>query len=308
MVLKRLILGLNGTFALVNGGFMLVASEVWFASVAASTGPFNLHLVKDVGAAFVISGLALFACLWRPAFWPAALVGAAFLSAHGLIHLANMIEGHAHHPVRDLFVLIIPALLSLWAAWPSQGQTGRAVMFRFIARRMIVKFGNHYGYDVAFMLHMLETTPDVMNAFNALSTLADYRRCVPVPAFMAAKLVGTLHEDCGPCAQLAVDMTREAGVAADQIEAVLTGNEAAMSADTALGYRFATAIVARSDDADAARDAVRSAYGDAGVIELTLAAQVTRIYPMIKSGLGYGRSCSRVALGEREIVVVNAAA
>ena len=66
MMLKRLILGLNGLFALVNGAFMMAASEAWFAAVAAYTGPFNVHLVQDVGAAFIVSGLSLFACLWRP--------------------------------------------------------------------------------------------------------------------------------------------------------------------------------------------------------------------------------------------------
>ncbi len=122
MILKRLILGLNGLFALVNGAFMMVASEAWFAAVAADTGPFNFHLVQDVGAAFIVSGLSLFACLWRPWLWPAAMTGAGFLCAHGLIHLAEILSGHAHHPARDLLVLTIPALLSIWAAWPPKGQ------------------------------------------------------------------------------------------------------------------------------------------------------------------------------------------
>ena len=122
MILKRLILGLNGLFALVNGTFMMVESEAWFAAFATYTGPFNFHLVQDVGAAFVVSGISLFACLWRPALWPAAMTGIGFLSAHGLIHLADIFSGHAHHPARDLFVLIIPALLSIWAAWPPKRQ------------------------------------------------------------------------------------------------------------------------------------------------------------------------------------------
>jgi ATP-dependent helicase HepA len=50
-----LLLGIGGT---VNGGFMLFTSEAWFTSIAADTGPFNVHLVRDVGAAYVTSGLA----------------------------------------------------------------------------------------------------------------------------------------------------------------------------------------------------------------------------------------------------------
>lgn len=174
-------------------------------------------------------------------------------------------------------------------------------MLKHIFKHMILKFGKRYDYDVGYMLHMLETTPDVMNAFNALSKLAGYRKTAPVNAHMAASLLGALNEDCGPCVQLTVDMAREAGVDSDQIEAVLTGDQTVMSSDTALGQRFASAIISRSTDEDAAREAVRSAYGDAAVIELTLATHVTRLFPMIKTGLGYGKSCGRIDVGERTI-------
>ena len=181
-------------------------------------------------------------------------------------------------------------------------------MFRYFTKHRISKFGKRYGYDVGYMLHMLETTPDVMNAFNALSKLAGYRRQTPVEAHVAANLLGALTEDCGPCVQLTVHMARDSGMASDQIEAVLTGDQAAMAADTALGYRFASAIIARSTDEDAAREAVRSTYGDAAVIELTLACQVVRVFPMVKAGLGYGKSCSRIDVGERQITLAKEAA
>ncbi len=174
-------------------------------------------------------------------------------------------------------------------------------MFKHVIKRMILKFGKHYDYDVGYMLHMLETTPEVMNAFNGLSKLAGYRKTAPANAHMAAGLCGVLHEDCGPCVQLTVDMAREAGVASDQIEAVLTGDHASMASDTALGYRFASALITRSSDEDAAREDVRSAFGDAAVIELTLAAQVSRVFPMVKTGLGYGKSCGRISVGDRDI-------
>ncbi len=181
-------------------------------------------------------------------------------------------------------------------------------MFKYFTKHMISKFGKRYDYDVGYMLHMLETTPEVMSSFHALSKLAIYRKTTPVNAHMAAKLIGALNEDCGPCVQLTVDIARESGVASDQIEAVLTGDRAAMSPDTALGCRFASAIIARSTDEDAAREAVRSAYGEAAIIELTLASQIIRLFPMVKAGLGYGKSCDRIYIGEREITVAKEAA
>lgn len=182
------------------------------------------------------------------------------------------------------------------------------IMLKFFIRQMILKFGKRYDYDVDYMLHMLDRTPEVMSGLNALSKLSSYRKKAPLNAHMAARLQGVLMEDCGPCVQLTVDMALEAGMARDEIEAVLTGDPAAMAEDTALGYRFASAILARSPDQDDVREAVRAAYGDEAVIEITLATQVSRFFPMIKTGLGYGKSCSMIVLGERKITMSKEAA
>lgn len=181
-------------------------------------------------------------------------------------------------------------------------------MLKPLYRSMIRAFGRRYGYDVGYMLHMLDASPGVMRPFNALSTLSGYRKVTPVNAHLAARLLGALHEDCGPCVQLTVDMAREAGMPEDQIKAVLTGEDAAMSPDTELGYRFASTLLSQSDGLEAAREAVREAYGDAGVVELTLATQVIRLFPLVKAGLGYGKTCNRITIGDREVTVVKEAA
>lgn len=147
-----------------------------------------------------------------------------------------------------------------------------------------------------------------MDAFNALSKLSGYRKNAPLEAYVAAKLTGVRAEDCGPCLQLAVDMAREEGIAGSLIEAILAGDESSMSTPSALGFRFANAILMRSGDEEAARDAVRNAYGEAAVVELTLATQINRVYPMVKRGLGYDKSCNHVTVASRQINVVRDAA
>ena len=47
-----------GAGAVVNGLIMLFATEAWFTRIAADTGALNLHLVRDVGAAYVTSGVS----------------------------------------------------------------------------------------------------------------------------------------------------------------------------------------------------------------------------------------------------------
>ena len=109
---------------LVNGLVMLVAGPFWYASVpgVTDTGPFNPHFVQDIGLAFLASGLALAARSWQPRYWPAAVAGAGFLAAHALLHLAMIMGGHSHHTGFDLLVIVLPAALALYSAFPAQGE------------------------------------------------------------------------------------------------------------------------------------------------------------------------------------------
>jgi hypothetical protein len=176
-------------------------------------------------------------------------------------------------------------------------------MLKFIVRRMLRRFERHYGYDASYMEEMLDHAPRAFFKFNGIVGLSHYRDVVPVDACFAAKLVGVLAEDCGPCTQLGVEMAREAGMSDDQIEAVLTADPGRMTGTTLLGYRFARAIVDRSDDEESCREAVREQWGAKGVIELTLACQVVRIFPMVKAGLGHGKACRRVLVAGRPVDV-----
>jgi hypothetical protein len=180
-------------------------------------------------------------------------------------------------------------------------------MFEFLARPFISGFGKRYDYDTAYMQAMLRDAPEAFFKFAKVADASRHRRVAPAEAIFAAKLVGTIAEDCGPCTQLVVNMAREANVSEGQIAAVLERNEAAMSRDTALGFRLADAVVRHSDADDAARDAVRAAWGEKAVIELSLAIALTRVFPTLKAGMGYHKECRRVRVGDRDVAVAHAA-
>jgi alkylhydroperoxidase family enzyme len=179
-------------------------------------------------------------------------------------------------------------------------------MINWIARRFIDAFGKRYDYDTAYMQAMLREAPEAFFKFSKVADASRHRPAASAEAIFAAKLVGTVAEDCGPCTQLVVNMAREAGVGEDQIAAVLERNVTAMTRDTALGFRLADAVVRHSEGDDAARDAVRAAWGEKGVIELSLAIALTRVFPTLKAGMGYHRECHRVRVGARDVAVAHA--
>ena len=81
-----------------------------------------------------------------------------------------------------------------------------------------------------------------------------------------------------------------------------------MNDATTLGFRFAKAVCERSAAEDEAREAVRAEWGNQGVIELTFALQVGRLFPMVKAGLGYAKECRRVVVEGRNVDVIKQAA
>ena len=143
---------------------------------------------------------------------------------------------------------------------------------------------------------------------------------VPVEASFAAKIIGALAEDCGACTQLCVNMALEAGMPKDQVAGLVASKRApdsdsahantplAMSDATCLAFRFATAMVRRSAEGDELRDVVRAEWGQKGVIDLTMALQMSRIFPMVEAALGYGRECRRVTVDGHNVEVIKHAA
>ena len=78
-----------------NGFLMLLDPAGWYALAPGvpETGPLNLHFVRDIGCAYILTGLALAGLALNERAWPAALIGALFLSLHALVHVADGFSG-----------------------------------------------------------------------------------------------------------------------------------------------------------------------------------------------------------------------
>jgi len=108
-----------GALASLNGIVMLAAPEPWFVRVAADTGPLNFHLVRDVGGAYLTSGLA---AIWaaRAPHWRAPLASAAalFQGLHAAIHVFDVLAGIQPpvHLLTDFPAVYLPTLILIGVA------------------------------------------------------------------------------------------------------------------------------------------------------------------------------------------------
>ena len=118
----RWLAGLMAVLLGANAAAMLFAPLPWYGAVpgVTTTGPFNAHFVRDIGAAYLVAALGLVWFTWRPREgWPALAAGAAFLTFHAAIHVYDATCGST--PLADFrrdFVGVylfaaIPLLLAL---------------------------------------------------------------------------------------------------------------------------------------------------------------------------------------------------
>ena len=167
-------------------------------------------------------------------------------------------------------------------------------MLKSLLNAVVGRFAKRYDYDVSYMRELIDTDPAAFLAFSKVQGLGCYARA-PKAAIIAAKLVATLGEDCGPCTQIVVSMGEEQGVAPGVLKAILTGDEAAMGPDAGLAWKFARASLARDmEAADPLRDEVVARWGRKGLATLALAIASARVFPTVKYALGHGKTCSKV--------------
>lgn len=94
--LTQLLLLVAAVTTIANGVFMLVKPLDWYVFVptVVTTGPPNAHFIRDIGLAYLGSGLILLYATINPArHWRAAVVGGLWLALHGLLHIYEVAAG-----------------------------------------------------------------------------------------------------------------------------------------------------------------------------------------------------------------------
>jgi len=177
-----------------------------------------------------------------------------------------------------------------------------------LIRWRIAAFEREHDYDMGYAREILDASPRALIKFNRIMGFTQYRQDVPLEAWYAAKLVGTLGEDCGPCTQLVAGMAERDGVDPQLIRAVLRRDTAAMTPQAALGFRFAQAALAHDAQADELRGEILRLWGGKALVSLAFALTSARIFPTLKYALGHGHSCVRVRVGGVDMPVQAAAA
>lgn len=179
-------------------------------------------------------------------------------------------------------------------------------MIRALLHRYIRHFEGHYGYDAAYMHEILDASVSAFVKLALAQAMNAHRDAAAPAAIHAARIAAVRHEDCGPCAQLTVDMALEAGIDPDLVRAMVARDFSRLTPDAALGLRLAEAVLAH-EAADELRAEALARWGRRGLVSLAYAVAGTRTYPTMKRVLGHAHTCERLVVRGETVPVARAA-
>jgi hypothetical protein len=113
----RILYFIFGVLSVVNGAWMLLAPESWYNDLPAGvpdTGPYNGHLIRDLGLVFVmIAGGFFWAASKLSQSRPILFVITFFFAGHAILHLLDLLTSrlpHSHWTL-DTPAVFLPAVL-----------------------------------------------------------------------------------------------------------------------------------------------------------------------------------------------------
>ncbi len=170
----------------------------------------------------------------------------------------------------------------------SHADTRLAALTR-IALLMIGRAEKRLGVGLDHTRHIARTDLKLLTRYNRLFGFLDPNRNCPKQAYHTARLRGALAADCGTCVEAEMNLARRAKLPDALIAAILRGE--GLPDDLAAVVALADATTRDRGDDSAAREAVRAAYGDAGLIELAYAMNGAALLPGIKRAMGDATAC-----------------
>ncbi|NIR47201.1 hypothetical protein GWO43_01770 [candidate division KSB1 bacterium] len=169
-------------------------------------------------------------------------------------------------------------------------------MLRKIILKKLASVEKQLGESVDYLRHVVRVSLPAFFKFTKILPISNYRKSLPAEAYHVARIVATRDEDCGACVQIEVNSARQSGINKDILQAVLTETPEDLPEELANVYRFAEAVVKATSEDEPLRRRIRDAYGEEGLVELSLAIASCRFFPIMKRTLGYSKSCKLVEI------------
>ena len=292
--LATALVALAALLCIGNGTAMLFAPIEWYARVpgVVLTGPPNAHFIRDIGFAYLASGLLLAtAARDLRTRWPVVLAGVLWLVGHAGVHvweLATRVCAPGQF-LRDAPGVLGPPLLALAGLAIVAGRA-RISPAGLPAAIVIPAIERAAGEPNSYVRDIARAPGQALPKFLGFMHAAAHRHAASAELFHAARIGSVMADDCGGCTLAAGRLAVSDGVPREQINDWLAGR--LDDGDIGLAYRFGAAIASADPNVNALGDAIEAAHGRAVRTELAMGAALIRGFSGTRRGLGMAESCA----------------
>ncbi|OAS25297.1 hypothetical protein [Methylobacterium platani] len=160
-----------------------------------------------------------------------------------------------------------------------------------IATFLIGRAERRVGVGFDYVRRIAQIDLGLLGRYNKIFGFLDPNTKVPAPAYHVARLRGAVAADCGTCVEAEINLALRAGVDVAFVDRIVSGDYRDLPVGIAAVATLADAVAGRRDDAPEARERVRQAYGEAGLIEIAFAMNGAALLPGIKRAMGFVTAC-----------------
>lgn len=173
-------------------------------------------------------------------------------------------------------------------------------MMAALIERQIAATERQLGESADWLRDLYATSRAGFFKFALFMPLSRHRAHAADDLGHVARIAAAASEDCGPCLNITIRFALSEYVDRETVRAAATGNQAALSDDQRLVWRFATAVATAAPEATELAEQVERRFGRAAQVDLALAIATTRVFPTVKRALGHARSCALTPLALQE--------
>lgn len=170
------------------------------------------------------------------------------------------------------------------------------MVLRRLSQYLVGRAERRIGVQLDYARQIARTDTGLFLRYGRIFGFLDPNRKAPAAAYHAARLRGAIAADCGTCVEAEMNLAATAGLSAAVIDRILAADYTDLPEGVAAAARLADAVTARHADDPEARETIRRAYGDAGLIEISYAMTGAALPPGIKRAMGHATACDLALL------------
>ncbi len=172
-------------------------------------------------------------------------------------------------------------------------------MISTLVERHLRTAESELGESMDFLRDIYRASPAAYLKYVLFMPMSAHHRSLPAAVLHVARLTASLEEDCGSCAQIAINQALKDGIDPEMLNALVHGRPERLPDELIDVHLFVRAVITHNSREAELRQTMASRYGPAGMVDLAFAIAGARVYPTVKRVFGHGESCARLRVDAR---------